>query len=251
LKRLIAVGILAAIGVGAMAQTCVVTNESLTTIDDRDTFAGEMRNDSGVDILHHRYRIAFLNSNNAVVETMTVDGCLRSLQDGASDFFSARSSQPDESTTIALARLANFDENPEFEIGQTAAGDVELTDGTAAREDETLTVSGTITNSDDEELEDPAVCVVVWNEDGRVVTTARVFDIVDLEEGQSADFEIDLTVPADADLVASVDLWADGLEDNVPVAPESQLDIDVAQDDNGTASPTSTATTAPTATPAP
>jgi hypothetical protein len=239
----------AAIGLAAMAQTCVVTNESLTTIDNHDAFAGELQNDSGVDILQHRYRIAFLNSNGAVVQSFTVDGCLRSLPDGGSDFFSATSSLPDESTTIALARLANLAEDPDFKVGTVKEGDIVVSDVTAVRDGGTLTVEGTITNDDNDELEDPVVCAVVWNEDGRVVTTGKDTSIDDLAEGASAEFSIEIDVPDDSDLVDEVDVWADGLEDDVPVEPGSEEDIAVTVADAGT--PTATNTAAPTATPTP
>ncbi|MEX2224888.1 MAG: FxLYD domain-containing protein [Dehalococcoidia bacterium] len=247
MKRILALGIFAAIGLAAMAQTCIVTNESLTTIDDNDVFAGELQNDSGVNILQHRYRIAFLNSNGAVVQSFTVDGCLRSLPDGGSDFFSATSSLPDESTTIGLARLANLAEDPNFTVGTVENGDIVLSDVTAERDGTTLTVEGTVTNEDDDELEEPVVCAVVWNEDGRVVTTGKDTTIDDLAENESAQFSIDIAVPDDDDQVNEVDVWADGLEDDVPVEPGSEEDIAVG--DAGTPAPTNTATPTATATP--
>jgi hypothetical protein len=247
LKRILAAGLFAAIGMAAMAQTCIVTNESLTTIDGNDAFAGELQNDSGVNILQHRYRIAFLNSNGAVVETLTVDGCLRSLPDGGSNFFSATSRLPDETTAIALARLANLAEDPNFKVGTTENGDIVLSDVTAERDGTTLTVEGTITNEDDDELEDPVVCTVVWNDDGRVVTTGKDTTIDDLDEAESADFSMDIPVPDDDDLVDEVDVLADGLEDGVPVEPGSEEDIAVGVAPAGTATPTNTATPTTTA----
>jgi len=249
LRRLLAIGIIGLAGIAVMAQTCIVTNEALTTVDDRDVFAGEMQNDSGVDILQHRYRVAFLNSNGAVVETQTVDGCLRSLPDGGSDFFSATSSQPDESTTIGLARLANLAEDPNFKVGTVENGDIVLSDVTATRTGGTLTVEGTLTNDNNDTLEDPIVCVVVWNEDGRVITTGKDSSIDDLDEGESEDVSIEIPVPDDADQVNEVDVWADGLEDGVPVEPGSEEDVAVAETPAGTSTPTATAS--PTATPAP
>lgn len=249
MKRIFVLGVFAAIGLAAMAQTCIVTNESLTTIDDHDAFAGEMQNDSGVNILQHRYRIAFLNSNGAVVQSFTVDGCLRSLPDGGSNFFSATSSLPDEATTIGLARLANFAEDPDFTVGTVEEGDIVVTDVTAVRSGSTLTVEGTITNEDDDELQEPVVCAVVWNEDGRVVTTGKDTSIDDLAEDASAGFSIEIDVPDDSDLVDEVDVWADGLEDDVPVEPGSEEDVAVSGGGAGT--PTATNTAAPTATPTP
>jgi hypothetical protein len=242
---MLAACMLVAVGAAAIAQTCFVTNEALTEFDDRDTFAGELVNDSGVDILQHRFRIAFVNANGAVVESFTVDGCLRSVQDGKSDFFSQRSNQPANVTEIGLARLANFDEDPDFTIGQVANGDIEITDAAAERDGDTLTVTGTITNNDNDTLEAPAVCAVVYNDDDRVVTTAKDTTIDDLDEGASAQFSIEFTVPDDDDDVARVDVWSDGLEDDVPVEPASDGNIDL------TVVPTATPTETPTAMPTP
>jgi hypothetical protein len=232
------------LGIGALAAvgaSCVVENHRLTTIDDHDTFAGDLRNDSGVDILNHQFRVAFVNSNGAVVELLTVDGCLRSLQDGASDFFSATSNLPDESTTLATARLANLEEDPDFEVGATRNGELAFSDVTAEREGETLTVSGTVTN-EDADLDDPAVCVVVRDEDGLAVITGKD-SLDDLAESASADFSVTLTVPDDVDLVDHVDIWADGIESGVPTDPESEQDVEIGV--------TATATPVPTATPMP
>jgi hypothetical protein len=247
MKRLVGLVVLAAAAGATMAQTCVLRNQALTAIGNHDVFAGEMRNDSGVNILEHRYRVAFLNSNNAVVETMTVDGCVRSLQNGASDFFSARSSEPDESTTIALARLANLAEDPSFEVGQTEEGDLAFSDVTATRDNDILQVTGTMTNDDNDDLDDPAVCVVVWSDAGRVVTTARV-EVQDLDAGAARDFTVTLDVPDDADLVNEVDVWADGLEHGVPIDPQSERGIDI---EEGNLTPVPTATNTPTVTPTP
>jgi len=249
MKRLIALAIVGVSGLALMAPTCVVTHESLTKIGTHDTFAGELRNDSGVNILEHRYRVAFLNSNGAVVETQTVDGCLRSLQNGASDFFSATSAQPEKETKLGLARMANAAEDPDFTVGKVKQGDIALSDITAARDEDTLTVTGTITNDDNEDLEDPAVCVVVWNDDDRVVTTGKDTTLDDLPEDDSADFTVKIDVPDDSDVVDHVDVWADGLTDDTPVAPVSEEDVEVNVTPAGTA--TSTSTPAPTATPTP
>lgn len=248
MKRLVPLALLGAVALASVAATCVVRNESLTEIDGRDTFAGELHNDSGVDILFHEYRVSFLDEDLDLLETRTAQGCLRSLQDGAVDFFSAASTEDADDTEIALGRLANFAEDPDFEIGQVEDSDIAFTAVTAARVAGTLTVAGTITNNDSDELEDPAVCAVVYNNDGRVVTTAKDSDINSLDEGESDAFAITIKVPDDADLVDEVDVWADGLEDGVPVEPASSVGLDVSI---GTAVPTSTATAVPTSTPTP
>lgn len=253
MKRILVLALVVATGAAALAATCVVTNESLTKIGERDVFAGEMQNDSNVDILQHKFRIAFLNSNGAVVESRLVDGCLRSMQDGESDFFSLRSTQPANSTTIGLARIANLAEDPDFKVGEVEAGDIAVSAVTAVRTGASLVVDGTITNNDGDTLEDPAACVVVWGENGRVITTAKVDDFDDLDTDESATFTVTIDVPDDDVLNEHVDVLADGLEDDTPVEPGSLKNVDITTVDTPTPSPTNTATNTPlpTNTPAP
>jgi len=239
--RTLAVGVLAAVALLLIAATCVVTKESLTTIGDNDTFAAEIENDSGFDILAHRFRVAFLNANGAVVETVTVEGCLRSLQDGGSDFFSASSRLPAATTRIGLGRLANIAEDPDFRLGRVEDARIIVSDVTAVRTGTTLTVEGTITNEDNDTLEDPVACAVVWNDGNRVVTTRKVSNIADLAPGASAPFTIVVPVPDDSKLVQQVDVWADGLESGDPAEPSSLGDVDVTAV-AATSTPTATAT---------
>ncbi len=253
MKRLLPLGVLAAAGLAAMAQTCIITNESFNLIGEHDTFAGEIQNDSGVNILHHRIRVAFLeDGNNSVVQTTTVDGCLRSLQDGASDFFSAASSQAAGETDFALARLANFSEDPGFEVGDTVPGDVSFTALGAMLTGESLTVEGTITNDDDDTLEEPAACVVVYNDDGDIVVTGKDTTVNDLDEDENDTFSVTVDVPEDATL-DHVDVWVDGLEDNTPTDPvvSDNIEVEGSTATPGTTTATSTPTPAPTDTPTP
>jgi hypothetical protein len=251
-KKIITLAALTLAGAAVMAQTCIITNETLTQIGSHDTFGGELQNDSGVDILFHEFRVAFLDDDNDVVETKTAAGCLRSLQDGASDFFSVASTLPAADTDMALARLANFAEDPDFTIGQTADGDIAIDDVAAVRTGASLTVSGTITNSDDDSLDEPVVCAVVYNEDGRVVVTGKDTAIADLDEGDSEPFSIAITVPNDESDVDHVDVWADGLESGTPSEPVSELDVSVALATPTPGTSTSTPEPAtPTATPTP
>jgi len=253
MKRLLPSCVLAAAGLAAMAQTCIITNESFNQIGTHDTFAGEIQNDSGVNILHHRIRVAFLDdSDNSLVETVTVDGCLRSLQDGASDFFSASSSEAASQTDFGLARLANYAEDPDFEVGDTVPGDVSFTALSATQTGTSLTVEGTITNDDDDTLDEPAACIVVYNDDGDIVVTGKDSTVNDLDEGENDTFSVTIDVPEGATL-DHVDVWVDGLEDGTPVEPEvsDNIDVDVSTATPGTTSPTSTATNTPTPTDTP
>lgn len=252
MRRFVVLTGLALVAALTMAQTCRLTNISLTSIDEHDTFAGELENESGVDILFHKFRVTFLNSNLAIVETRTIDGCLRSLQQGASDYFAVASTLPDNSTNVGLARLANVAEDPGFKLGETEPSDIAITGVTAERTGGVLTVEGTITNHDVDVLEDPVACAVVFDEDGRVVTIARDKSIDDLEaSGDSDTFSMSLDVPNDSGLVDAIEVWADGLEDGVPVEPSFADGITIGLTPTPTSSSTSTPTATSTATPIP
>jgi hypothetical protein len=252
MKRLILLAGLVIIGALTMAQDCRLTHIALTSIDGHDTFAGELENESGVDILNHRFQVAFLNDNLAIVEIRIVDGCLRSLQHGTSDFFSVSSTLPDTTTEVALARMANLSEDPDFSTGNTEASDIALTEIEAERTGGSLSVTGTITNHDDDLLEEPAVCVVVFDEDGNVITTAKDESVEDLSAGGDSDsFAVEIAVPDDEELVDHIQVWADGLEDDTPVEPSFADEEMIGLTPTATPSPSSTATPAPTATPTP
>jgi hypothetical protein len=249
-KRFIPVALLGAIGLAAIAATCTVQNVSLTKIGDHDVFAGELHNDSGVDILNHKIQVSFLNNNLAVLEIRTVNGCLRSLQDGKVNFFSVSSTQDADQTSIGLARMANLQEDPAFKVGNVAQGNISFSNVTAIRTGTSLTVTGTLKNDDGDPLNSPAVCAVVYDEDGRVVIVGRD-TLANLAVNASGAFSVTLAVPDNSDLVDTVDLWADGLEDSVPTAPESSLNHAVTVQATSTASPTPTATSTPVPTETP
>ena len=248
MKRVIPLALLGFVALAAIAATCTIQNESLTQIGEHDTFGGELHNDSGVDILSHKVRIAFLNSSGGVIETRTIQGCLRSLQDGGANFFSLASQQDASDTSIALARMANLQEDPGFKVGGVVQGNVEISNVVVTRTGTELVVTGTIKNVDGDALEDPAACVVVYNDDGRVVVVGR--DVLnDLAVDATGNFEVTLTVPDDADDVDSVDIWVDGLEDGTPTGPESSEGHAVTVVATGTPTPAATNTPVPTPTP--
>jgi hypothetical protein len=250
MKRLIPLALLGAVAAIALGATCTIRNESLNKIGDHDTFAGELENESGVDILNHKMQVTFLNDSLAVVETRTIDGCLRSLQDGASDFFSVASTLPAADTDVALARLAGLQEDPSFEIGTTEQANIAISDVTATRSGASLAVSGTVKNNDGDDLDDTIVCIVVYNDDDRVVTTVKDMSPGDLSVDESSAFSATIAVPEAASAVDHVDIWVDGLEDDTPTGPISSKDHAVAAA-TGTPTTTGTATSTPTATPTP
>jgi hypothetical protein len=252
MRKYLAAAVVIVAGFAAFAATCTVSNSSFTEINGRDTFAGQLTNDSGVDILAHRFRVAFIDNDNNLVEVTTVDGCLRSLQNGQDDFFSVRSNAAPSTTKYGLARLANLQEDPHFVVGQTADGNVAITGITATRVTDTLTVTGTIKNNDGDTLVDPAACVVVRDEDGNVLIAGKDDDINSLDEDETADFSVTFVVPDDIDLVDHVDVYVDGLDgddDAAPIAPESVLDTGVTEQTPTVTGTPATSTPAPTETP--
>lgn len=255
MKRLLPFAVLGIAGLAAIAATCTITNESLTAIGGRDTFGAELQNDSGVNILTHSFTVSFLDEDNDVVETKTVEGCLRSLQDGASNFFSTSSSLPADTTKGALARLANLSEDSDFKTGQVENSDITISGIAAMRTGATLTVTGTVTNNDSDTLEDPVACAVVYKLDGRILAIAKDATLTDLANGQNDTFSITMAVPDTAGVLEHVDIWVDGLNAGDPVAPKSITNtniIDATSTATGTpATATPTSTPTPTQTPTP
>ncbi len=257
LKKLVVAAVFGLAGLAAFAGTCTVTHISLVETDGtHDTFGGQIDNGSGVDILNHNFLVSFLDANNNLVETKTVPGCLRSLQDGTSDFFSATSTELSSGTNVGLARLA-FDSA--FKVGGVADGDVSLSAIVVSRSSETLSITGTIKNNDSDTLVDPAVCIVVRDGDDNVLITGKDTSIADLDEDETDTFSVAITVPDD-ETADTVDVWVDGLDGSstdAPIAPASDLNNAVSEcvatstaTKTPTNTPTATGTIVPTDTPA-
>lgn len=245
MKRLFIGGLLLA-GIVAFAGTCTLQHYQLTKIGSHDTYAGEIHNDTGTNFLQHRIVVAFVDPDGAVVETKTVTPCLRSLQNGAYSFFSAASSEPPANTSIGLAKLDLSAGS--LKVGDAETGNVQLSNLVITRKNgTTLRVRGTIKNLDDTTLTDPNVCVVVYSSDGKVLVVAGPDTTVsDLAHNGSDTFAIDVTVLDSTSKVDHVDVWADGLKDDVPIVPESDLDNSVTV---CTPTPAATSTSTGTLTP--
>ncbi len=245
MKRLLIAAVFAVAGLAAFAGTCTITHISLTTIGTHDTFAGQLDNNSGVDILQHNFVVAFLDANNNVVEVKTVPGCLRSIQNGKTDFFSAASSASASTTTTGLARLA-FDST--FKVGTVVASDLTISNVNVRRDGDTLRVSGTVKNNSSDTVANAVACIVVFNNAGNVVVTSRAnVDDTSLAQNQTGNFDRSITVPDNAGTVDHVDIYVDGLDgdsNGTPVAPEASTGHDV----NICATPTKTSTTSPSPT---
>lgn len=253
MKKRFVVAIIAIAGLAAFAGTCTVINISLTPIGTHDTAAGELRNDSGVNILEHKFMVTFLDSSNNIVETKTVSGCLRSVQNGTSDFFSVEATAGSSTTSSFLARLANYAEDPSFKIGNTVSGDVTFSGLRISRFGGTIKISGTLKNNSGDQLFDPKVCAVVYSNGDKVVIVGSDSSLNDLSTGATDTFLISLTVPDSTSTIDHVDLYADGLSGSSsgpPISPESSIDNSVTVC-NATSTPTNTNTSTPVGSPTP
>ncbi len=253
-KKLIIAAVFGIAALAAFAGTCTITRISLVNTDGtHKTFAGQLDNTSGVNILQHNFVVAFLDSGNNVVQTTTVAGCTRSIQDGKSGFFSATSSLPAAQTVVGLARIA-FDST--FKVGPVAAGDVSISNIVVTRTGASLVVTGKIKNNAASTLVSPAACIVVRDVSGNVLITGKDGSLSDLAQNASATFSATITVPNDT-TARSVDIWADGLDGSAsgaPINPQSALGFNVgcaaaATATSTPATPTNTATPTVTGTP--
>lgn len=247
MKKL-AILVLGIAALSAFAGTCVVQNTKLTEIDGDKTLGGEIKNDTDVDFLAHKVLVAFLDGDNNVLQTKSVEGCLRSLQSGTSDFFAAASTEDPDDVEKTLQRL----DFSGLKVGQTVDGELNYSSIEITRNEDSLVVTGNIKNDGSNDLEDVRVCAVVRDEDGKVLTVFRG-SAFDLDEDATKAFSLTVNVVDDVDDVATVDLWADGTdpnEDDAPIDPQSDLDNDVEVcDDPATNTPTPTGTLTPTNTP--
>jgi hypothetical protein len=239
-KKLIVAAVFGLAGLAAFAGTCTITHLSLVKTDGtHKTFGGQLDNSSGVDILQHNFLVAFIDGNNNLVETTTVEGCLRSVQDGKSDFFSATSTQPASNTMVGLARIV-FDST--FKVGPVAAGDVTISVTGVTRTGTSLVVTGTIKNNATNTLVEPHACVVVRDASDNVLIVKGDTGISDIAHNGTQSFSVTITVPDDT-TAATADVWVDGLDGNssgAPIAPESDLNNSVVV---GTPTPTGTPVT--------
>jgi hypothetical protein len=233
---------MAGISLAFIAATCVIKGATVTVIDGDVWYAAEMENETQADILKHKFAVGFIEGRNAVA-TKTVDGCLRSLQGGASDFFSASSGRVKNDVDTAVSRLVG-----PITFGKVVNGDIAFSNVVVTRNGKLLRVTGKITNNDNDDLDDARVCVVVRNADGDITVTKRDNDTYNLNSNGAAYFSVDVTVPDDSSHVKKVDLWTDATnadEGGGVTAPESKLANSVTTC-AATATPTKTKTNTPT-----
>jgi hypothetical protein len=245
--------VLAVAALSSIAATCVVQRVKITEIDNDETVYGaEMHNQTTADTLNHRFRVAFIGNNNQVLETVTVNGCLRSLQAGATNFFSAL--YDDDDAAVGLSRI----EGP-LTYGDLADGELQLGNIKVTRNGNNLVVTGTVLNNGDDDLEDVRVCIVARDEDDNVQRVQLDGDTPDLNDGQQFSFSVTVRVSDDEDDSTTVDVWVDGLnpdDDDKPIEPDSDLNNEIDECPNPTntptpGGPTSTPTNTPTNTSTP
>lgn len=229
MKRLVAILAIAGLGLLGFAGACNLLNPSLTQIGASDTYGAQLQNNTGGNFLAHSFKVAFVDANGNLVDQKTnVQGCLRSWQNGASDFFSVQSSLGAASTTNAIGSL---DLGSPLVAGTTVSTSAALSALTATTPTlssvnptsatTTLTVKGTLKNNDSVTYVSPNVCVVVYGTTGQIVVTQKLTGIGDLTTNASTNFTVSVTVPNSTASVNSVAVWADGLENNVPTTPIS------------------------------
>ncbi|MBF6600993.1 MAG: hypothetical protein IVW36_10835 [Dehalococcoidia bacterium] len=229
MKRLVAMLAIAGLGLLGFAGACNLLNPSLTQVGASDTYGAQLQNNTGTNFLGHSFKVAFVDANGNVVDQKTnVQGCLRSWQNGASDFFSVQSSLGAATTANAIGSL---DLGSPLISGTTVSTSAALSGLTATTPTlssvnptsatTTLTVKGTLKNNDAVTYVSPNVCVVVYGSSGQVVVTQKLTGIADLATGASTNFTVSVTVPNSTASVNSVAVWADGLENNVPTTPIS------------------------------
>lgn len=259
MTKKLALLVLAVAGLASIAATCVFRNDATTDIGGDAVYGAEVRNETGANFLGHRFVVAFLNDDLEVMKVQTVEGCLRSLQANATNFFSADSGEDFDDVEVVLRRLAL---DSSLKVGTTVDGKMIISDQEATRNGDELVVTGNIENDSGDDLEDVRVCVVVYNDDDDVQVVARDNNLYDLDDGDDVNFSITLEVSDDDDDTHLVDIWADAInadEDDGVTKPQSKLGVAIEECDPaatntptpGAGTDTATATNTPTATTTP
>ena len=98
--------------------------------------------------------------------------------------------------TAALSRLAL---DGTLRAGETADGDVVISNLRIRRLGAELRVTGTIKNEDGDRLHNPKACAVVKDETGKVLIVAKTSNLNDLDQNGTVDFTINVTALDSAD----------------------------------------------------
>jgi hypothetical protein len=241
-KRILFLPAVVALAIFASGCTLLLT---FTEIGNTFYFAGEIKNNTGVDVSGDNVRRQFLNSSNQTIGAEgTVDACKRAWPAGSTNYFEASTTDDDVKKVIAKLKL-----DSSFDINEPSTANLSFSNISILRDGDELTVTGTVKNNDNDEIVDVRVCIVVRNDDDDIVRVL-VEDLspADLDEDEDGDFSFtDVAVLDDDNDTATVDIYADGIIDGDPSEAEEDLNNTIVE---GTATPTATSTPVPTATPA-
>ena len=235
----------AILALAVLASGCVLLL-SFTEIGNRFYFAGEIKNNTGVDVFGDNVSTQFLDSsNNLVGAAGTVKACKRAWPAGGTNYFEASTADEDIKKVIAKLKL-----DTTFGVGEASTANLTISNVSILRNDDELTVTGTVTNNDNDQIDDVRVCIVIRNDDDEIVRVL-LDDLspADLDEDDDGDFSFtSVDVLDDVNDTDTVDIYVDGIVDGDPSEPEEDLNNDVVE---GTATPTRTPTPGPTSTPTP
>jgi len=235
-------------GLSAFAATCVIRNVGETEIGGDLVYGAEMRNETGLNILNHRFLVGFIDDDGEVINTKNATQCSRTMQANASNYYSADSGVDPDDVGVVLSRMV-IDSG--LKLGTALNSDLEITNITAVRDGNDLRVTGRVTNDGNDDYEDVIVCIVVFNDQDDVVIVALESEF-DLDADDSQDFSVTVEVTNDDDDTDRVLVVADAKnaeEDDQFTKPVSEEE-DVVDCTAATATATGTpATATPTITP--
>jgi hypothetical protein len=235
-------------GLSAFAATCVIRNVGETEIGGDLVYGAEMRNETGLNILNHRFLVGFIDEDGEVINTKNGTQCSRTLQANASNYYSADSGVDPDDVGVVLSRMV-IDSG--LKLGTALNSELEISNVVATRNGEDLRVTGTVTNDGNDDYEDVIVCIVVFNDQDDVVIVV-LEDKFDLDADDSQNFSVTVEVTDDDGDTDHVLVVADAInadEDDQFTKPVS-VSKDAVDCTANTATPTGTpATATPTITP--
>ena len=244
----IAVLVLALASLAAFAGTCVVRNVGQTEIDGDLVYGAEMHNETGVNILQHRFLVGFIGDNGEVLATKNAVQCTRTLSANGSNFYSADSNLDPDDVDVVLSRMVV---DSGLKIGTALDSDLKLTNVKAIRDGKDLRVTGNVKNDGNDDYEDVIICAVVFNNDDDVVVV-QLATKFNLNHDANKDFSIVIPVTTKDNDSDHVSVYADAEnadEDNDLVEPVSKTGVDAVDCTANTATPTGTIPATNTATP--
>lgn len=247
MKKLVVL-LFAIAGLSAFAGTCVIRNDGRMEVDGDLVYGAEMFNDTGVDILQHRFLVGFLDDDGEVINTKNATQCTRTLQAGASNYYSADSTVDPDDVGPVLSRMV-IDSG--LKLGQALENDITIESNVeAVRDDEEIRVTGTVTNDGNDDYQDVVVCAVVFNNDDDVVVVALETEF-DLDADDDQNFSITIPVSDDEDDAEYVNVLVDAKnadESDKLTEPVIEDDIQIEDCDSPAATATGTLTATNTAT---